>query len=191
MAKVRVVCRGLSPLLLDPATDHLVDNLITGVNPGKDRRPAEEQAKSKLLINEQGDYYIPATWLYASLREAGREVDYKPRIKITSNRGTKLFSFLVIEEENLVLTDSNGGKPSWKTDKRKGVNPNGGEAVAICRPRFDDWGFSCNLEVGPEITLDKVRTLFEIAGKHCGLGSFRPQKGGPFGRFQVVKWEVY
>jgi len=35
-----------------------------------------------------------------------------------------------------------------------------------------------------------VRMLVNDAGKKIGLGDYRPQRKGPFGRFSVVGWEV-
>lgn len=33
-----------------------------------------------------------------------------------------------------------------------------------------------------------VRELFDIAGSKIGLGDFRPDRRGPFGRFTVTMW---
>lgn len=60
----------------------------------------------------------------------------------------------------------------------------------MCRPRFDVW----NTEF--EITIDDnfldANTALEIlndAGKRSGIGSFRVQRGGYFGQFQVTEWK--
>jgi hypothetical protein len=37
---------------------------------------------------------------------------------------------------------------------------------------------------------DLVRAVVDDAGKKIGLGDYRPQRKGPFGRFVVRKWEI-
>ena len=34
-----------------------------------------------------------------------------------------------------------------------------------------------------------MKELLEIAGKVAGLGDWRPQKKGPYGKFQVTSWK--
>jgi hypothetical protein len=35
-----------------------------------------------------------------------------------------------------------------------------------------------------------MREIMETAGRRMGLGDFRPQKKGPYGKFNVTRWEV-
>ncbi len=47
-----------------------------------------------------------------------------------------------------------------------------------------------NLEVTLRGTPDAlVRALVDDAGKKVGLGDYRPERKGPFGKFVVTKWE--
>ncbi len=56
------------------------------------------------------------------------------------------------------------------------------------RPKFDKWkmtftvNFSDEIVDGPEL-----RDILERAGNFIGLGDFRPDRDGPFGRFKVLK----
>lgn len=77
----------------------------------------------------------------------------------------------------------------WEVDLRQGRNPNGGELVVLCRPRFDEWEFTVNVTIDTrQIAEQTMRELFDIAGVRCGLGDFRPNRKGIFGQFIVEKW---
>jgi hypothetical protein len=60
----------------------------------------------------------------------------------------------------------------------------------VChRPLFHFWQLRFSLTHDAEM-LDAaiVRELFDIAGSKIGLGDFRPDRRGPFGRFTVTLW---
>jgi hypothetical protein len=57
------------------------------------------------------------------------------------------------------------------------------------RPRLNAWGCEFVIEIADDIMEAKsVHQLLAEGGVRLGLGDFRPEKGGPFGRFQVVSW---
>ena len=82
----------------------------------------------------------------------------------------------------------------WVIDERVGNNPNtgkGGNKVIIERPKFEDWEAEFVIRVDTsDISSEKLREVVEFAGNYVGIGSYRPSKGGKFGRFKIVKWEV-
>ncbi|MEZ6097264.1 MAG: hypothetical protein R3C03_24075 [Pirellulaceae bacterium] len=55
------------------------------------------------------------------------------------------------------------------------------------RPKFNDWGCLLALEVDTEMLPDVsiVQELLNIAGKIIGVGDWRPEKLGTFGRFSA------
>ncbi len=58
------------------------------------------------------------------------------------------------------------------------------------RPRLDQWSFSFTLDIDTTVFDPKlIRSVVDDAGKKIGLGDFRPQRKGPFGRFVVVEWK--
>ena len=193
---------GTTDLLCNPSTEKLVDNLITGNNPGKDLRPAKEQAQEKLLKDDDGRYVVPRSWVFACLREGGRDVPYKTsRDKITSaTKGTKLPSLLQIHHASYVIHDGKGEPITdahWGVDKQKGNNTNAGKgkgtAVGIIRPRIKTpWAIDVEMTVRTDrIDLDKIVLLLEVAGEAYGLGDARPGMGKlDFGMFQVARVQV-
>jgi hypothetical protein len=80
-------------------------------------------------------------------------------------------------------------KDGWVVDVRRGVLQATKVAVAIVRPKFPRWGFEITVEVNEDlVNVEKIMDLFEIAGRQCGLGDFRPGTKGQFGRFSVKEF---
>ena len=190
---------GTTSLLFNPSTDKLVETLRSGITPGKDMRPAIVVAGEKLLKNDDDNYLVPRSWVFACLREAGRNVSYKSvKDRITSaTQGTKLPSLMEIHHAGYVIRDGQG-KPmtDWAVDQRKGNNPNSGKgkgvATALIRPRFDVWSIEVEMTIRTDrIDLDRIVQLLEVAGEQYGLGDGRPGMGKlDFGMFQVTRVQV-
>jgi len=184
---------GTSALLLNPATEELLESLRTKVSIARDRTLSrDEEAANKLIRGADGKtLIIPIEYMLSSLIEAGRHVDFKPRTKVSTKLSTMLYSFMFGYPTELLLTDGAGGDPEYRADFRRGRNPKDGVMVALVRPRFDNWGFNVSFKVRTnKIDPSKVRELFEISGSMVGLGDFRPSCRGPFGCFGVLKWEM-
>ncbi len=192
---------GISPMLQNPMTDDTLETLIRGSKGrAKPKNPdvkIEDIAKDKLCLSESGKFGIPSNYLFACLVDAGRQVIFEKKSKISTRDSSLLPAFLTInasEQDNA----GNGFIPfkdqnvQWIADKRRGVlksGPGGGVAVGIVRPKFMQWAFDVEIEVDlDQINLDKVRDLFVAAGRYSGLGDFRPSRKGPFGRFVTGKF---
>lgn len=195
VVRVEVYLEGKKPYLMNPATETLLESLRTGVHPPliKDR-PRQEVAAEKIYRNGSR-IGIPAENLFACLVEAGRQVDLKARMKISTKESTQLPSFLEMEDLFLAFEvegdESYDAEMSWETDMRRGRLPKDGTMVAIVRPRFNRWGFRIRITIDTSIiNTNKVRMLFDLAGRSVGLGDFRPSCRGPFGTFAVKRWTV-
>lgn len=186
--KVRL--EGISPLLMNPATEDLLNELDGGAaarKPNKMEETPEEKAAKKVIRNGEEEIGIPAEYLFSCLVSAGRLVKIDAKKNISTLTSTLLPSFLTIEEMFFAFEDQD---VRWEIDRRRGKIPNNGTAVCITRPRFDRWAFSASILIDKnEITEERVRLLFDKAGAAIGLGDFRPSCRGPFGRFKVASWE--
>ena len=60
--------------------------------------------------------------------------------------------------------------------------------VLRTRPKFDTWSCTFVLDVDPELIDEpKLRQWLDIAGRRLGLGDWRPEKSGVFGRFELER----
>lgn len=58
--------------------------------------------------------------------------------------------------------------------------------IARTRAKFDDWGCTFILEVDPELVDEtQLKTWLDIASRRMGIGDWRPNKGGSYGRFSI------
>ena len=199
MKLVSVLVRGISPMLMNPATEEVLAQLPgagAGYKKGKDMkdRTREEIAEARVIrnkiANKEGKHEvgIPAEYLYACIVEAGRLVAYDGKKKISTMDTTLIFSFLSIKESFFSFENHDG---KYEIDVRRGVNKTTKGAQAIVRPRFNDWKFRVTLEVDESdsnLTASKAREIFDKAGKMIGLADFRPTCRGPFGRFEIAEW---
>ena len=91
----------------------------------------------------------------------------------------------------LLLVDADG-KPvkDFEVDARPVVIPATKGRIMAYRPKIEIWRVEIPLEVDTSIVdLDMVHQLLEDAGRRQGVGDFRPEKKGPFGRFKVIRWD--
>jgi hypothetical protein len=78
-----------------------------------------------------------------------------------------------------------GPAPSMREDiARVGM----GVADLRYRPEFSPWGAILEVKVNTSaISMEQVVGLFDLAGFAVGVGDWRPQRNGPYGRFHVAK----
>lgn len=188
MIQVIATMKGVSPILMNPATEELLDQLLGGAGARKAKRTditAKEIASEK-IIREDGQIGVPALYLFSCLVEAGRQVKLDSKRAISTKESSLLPSFLSIEELFLPFIDQN---EEWMIDKRRGKLPKDGTAVCIVRPKFNNWAFNVTFTIDEQqIEEGKVRDLVNRAGSSVGLGDFRPACRGPFGRFKIAEW---
>ena len=83
------------------------------------------------------------------------------------------------------LVEISGPPPSMREDiARVGM----GKADLRYRPEFKPWGAILTVRVNVSaISVEQVVGLFDLAGFAVGIGDWRPQRNGPYGRFHVAK----
>ena len=56
------------------------------------------------------------------------------------------------------------------------------------RAKFDTWGVTVIVEADDELVdQQQLESWLDIAGRRIGLGDWRPEKSGDYGRFEVVE----
>lgn len=173
---------GSSPLLMNSAA------AFTIADDGKAKTrqsipPPEEEAEAGAYRLEDGALGFPAAAFKKAVVSAakGRKVGKLglPGIVLASVFETT---------EYLPLIDPASGDPlhDYVIDIR-GARPQKQGMVRRARPRIDAWACDVELEYDEEmITDDLVRELLERAGRNIGIGNFRPEKSGRYGRFEVA-----
>ncbi len=137
---------------------------------------------------KNGKYYIPADHVKGALINGGAMSKSKVGNSRKSMKNIVAGMFYVTTEkgrEELPLSPQ-----EFEIDKRSAVNRNIKARIITVRPKWQNWNTEFILSVDNDtITEETVKTIVENAGSYIGIGSYRPEHNGPFGRFKVDSFE--
>lgn len=185
---IAATIEGLTPLLQHRWTEDAEKEGKTRSVNIESRTPREEAARFAYIDKDAG-FYIPGAAFARLLREAGTA--HKQR---GSRKSLKYVipAAVLLTDDAVPLTNGDGKTriADFEVDSRPVVIPATKGRIMRHRPRFDCWSATLNMEVD-ESVLDEeiVHQLLTEGGARIGVGDFRPEKGGPFGRFRVVAWD--
>lgn len=150
------------------------------------RGTPREEAEKVTYRAPDGTLYLPGAAIARLLREAGSQ--HKQR---GTRRSLKWVvpSAVLVPQETITL---HNGAPitDFEVDSRPVTIPSTKGRIMRHRPRLDEWEATFNLEIDDTILpVEVVHQLLTEGGTSLGLGDFRPEKGGPFGRFRVIEWD--
>ncbi len=178
MHKIEIAVKGITPLLMNRF--HIPD---LEEKPKKKIGESKEPPIENKLYLFKGQPYIPAIYFVRSLINAGKDFQIPKKGKATYSK--VIGATVDVEPEALMITPS-----TWEIYRISGVNPNTKGRIMISRPRFDEW--ACTLTVTVEDDAISPATIEEIlchAGRRVGVGDWRPEKKGKFGKFMLAKFE--
>lgn len=198
LKRISVTIKGVQPLFENKMTDEELIALWTKEKPPQmaPRESMEDFAKKKIHYDPDGHPCVTHDMLLACLVEAGVFIRLDKKRQLSTRDSTLLPGLLDLEGESWPILkpgkdgeEAEWGLAPWRFEMRKGVNPNGSEAVCIVRPLFPDWSIVPTVQIDTgELGEDTYRRLFDLAGKRIGLGDFRPARKGRFGMFVVQCW---
>lgn len=148
-----------------------------------------DAAERTAYRNTDGSLYIPGAAIARLLREAGG--GHKQR---GTRKSLKYIvpAAVIVTDETVGLHDV-AGEPltEIEVDSRPVTIPATKGRIMRHRARVEKWRASFTLEID-ETVLDAatIHQLLEEGGRRIGVLDYRPEKGGPYGRFGVVRWDV-
>lgn len=169
---------GVSPLLINSPLNMAPS---TGTAVKKKVIPTPEEEAASKVYEKNGKYYLPTVCFRRALLYAvrGKRVGKRSAAAI-------LQAAVFPGEECFWLLDDKCKKPlaSYQIDIQPVVVQKA--RVLRARPRFEEWGGICRLDLDEELIDAKaVEENLAEAGVISGVGDFRVQLGGTFGRFTV------
>jgi len=179
MKKYKVELNGISPLLHNKPEQYGFDEQWVEKKASTDW---EKEALKKLYVDMDGTIYQPATHIEMALIEAGKKIKVKGQGKATYS---KLFGSMVTVPELEIPHKIQ----DYEIFKTLVVIPATKGRVMRYRPMFKNWNIEFEIEIEDEISPEVVKEAFEIAGRYVGIGDWRPQKKGKFGKFQVTSFQ--
>lgn len=213
MRRVKIVMVGTFSMLMDPMTQEILENLALKRSSTSDKDVTlKERAEKRLIMDEEGFIGIPMNYLRAALITGGRRVKYGTgRGNLSTAESTNFYTvvhsmtgegmvddvgdFLRFETIDAPLPShkkkefflAGENKVAWCVDVRRGVGETSGITNAIVRPMIPKEYIRFSLVVEYDETLMNeagISQLFTEAGRN-GIGAFRPECKGPFGRLEV------
>lgn len=171
---------GLSPVMMNSTKGMTRDGGDKKVSTKK-IPDAKTEAEIKTYRDENGELYVPCIWFRQAAVSAGKGRKYGKNFLTTLLRGS-----LIDPDRRTQLIDPDTGDviSEYTIDERAVVV--GTSRVMRARPRFDSWACDVPLDYDDEMLPENVIVeVLNIAGSRVGVGDYRVEKGGWFGRFSV------
>ena len=144
---------------------------------------AADEAKSNVYATEDGFMWFPAQAFKSAMVKA---VGGK-RIGKATARSVISCTVFPAEERVLLIhpkTKKQIRASEFDVDTRRVVVQKSG--IKRSRPLVKAWACLLPLEIRETISVDVALQALQAAGTDIGVGDYRPQTGGPFGRFKVT-----
>ena len=151
----------------------------------EERRLRELECQISLWLDDDGNVTIPIRVIRASIENAARKYKEGPAVR----------EGLTVESTKFVYDKKRYGT----TLEELGISTQYTVPISIqknrvlrTRAKFDDWKCVFVIDADDEIVdRDHIIRWLKMAGRRMGIGDWRPQKSGQFGRFEIAGLELY
>ena len=179
LRRLLVEVKGTAPLIVnrfsEKARQMMLDKQTKKASAGKEAKDPEAQYQASLYVLPEGGYGFPAAGFKAAAVRAGTYADEK----MTFLRGA-----FHVDGDLIPIS----GEPNMREDT---VRLQGTKADIRFRGEFKDWSAVIPITMNETaISVDQVVNLIRIAGFAVGVGEWRPEKNGQYGRFEVIGVEA-
>ena len=171
---------GTTPLIFhkwsEKAKKMILDKQMKKAQKGREIRNPEEEYEASFYRNSDGDIAFPALSIKPAMVDSARNLE---GVTMSLLRGA-LF----------VKGDKDGLIPvKYKTVEMRQdmVRVGMGTADLRFRGQVNDWSMELMVEFNADVlSPEQVVNLLQVAGFACGLGEWRPERSGDFGRFVPI-----
>jgi len=182
---VVVSVKGISPLLINRFQESAEQPQEMKRAGKKDYGTPREQAESTAYRDDDTlKLWIPTLWFKGSMSSVSS--DYK--IPGSRKSVKSIFGGVVLPVTEKCYFDGDLHLKDVEIDSRPVVIQRA--RIMRHRARLENWSVTFELEIDDSLLGDEsVNQILVESGRRVGVGDFRPQKGGPFGRFIVTQWK--
>ena len=187
MKTINVTIEGTTPLLCNRFADAAQMAATNGnrLSVVGEKGTPREQAEIRLYVGHNGKPMIPQPNLFRCLIDAGKFFKHG-KSKVTTQKTSLIPACVEVDGLELPIVH----KEPWMVDTRAVRIPSTGGRILCHRPCFQDWKLSFSVHIDTDMLSPKLlREIVDAAGKRVGLGDFRPDCKGPFGKFVVTNWQ--
>jgi hypothetical protein len=186
MKTISVEIRGTTPLLINRFPEEAEQGKKTRRVEVNQRNPRDEATKAAYIAPD-GTFYFSAFAIPGCMGNAGSNH------KTKGSRKSLRFvvpSAVCMTADAITILNGSGPAKDFEVDSRPVTIPATKGRVMRHRPRFDQWGARFDILLDDELlSIEMAQKLLEEGGHSIGIGDFRPDKRGPFGRFRVTSFK--
>lgn len=186
MKTIDIEIRGVSPLLINRFREQAEVPQTMQKNQKKDYGTPREQAESTAYFDEDTKkLWVPSIWIKGAIQTIASD------FKLPGSRKSvkSVSGGCIIPNEEKLYFNENYLLKDIEIDSRPCVIQRA--RIMRHRARLEGWSLLFSISVDDSIIpINNVHELISEAGKRAGIGDYRPQKGGPFGRFLISSWRV-
>lgn len=144
----------------------------------------EKTAAFHAYIDSNGNYYIPSEHFKQSFVKGGGFVKAKVGNSTRSMKNI-VAGMWRIKEEKIPFRKFD------EVDVRSAVNNNVKARIITHRPKWNEWSCQFTLIIDDDGLLSNkmITDIIGYSGRYLGVGSYRPEHTGEFGRFCIEEFE--
>jgi hypothetical protein len=179
MEKVKVQIEGTTPILFN----RFRDMQIEGKSKKRTGAMVESEIEDKLYKDDNGKVMLPSVYLKNCIVEASKQ------FKIVG-KGKSTYSKLVASTIDIspFMIELDAGK--YEVFRISAVNPMTRGRMMTERPRFNKWKAEFEIILNDSsVPISVMNEILEHAGKYVGIGDWRPQTKGMFGKFLISEFK--
>ena len=195
--RYEITIKGISPLImhngaagLDTRSPANIEKSAIAKKRGSNRTEADDlrlrelECQTALWLDDSGAPTVPEAAVRAVIETGARKLKQGPQVR----------EGLIVEQVTAFAYDKKLGKTV--DELSKSVQFTVGVVVQRARilrtrAKFDEWAVTFTAEVDPELVdKEQLASWLDIAGRRIGLGDWRPEKSGHYGRFETVSIEA-
>jgi hypothetical protein len=177
--QIKVQIEGTTPILFN----RFRDTAIEGKSKKRTGALAEADIEDKLYKNGN-KVYIPSVYLKNCIVEASKQ------FKIIG-KGKSTYTKIVASTVDVVpfMIDFKSG--NYEVFRISAVNPMTKGRMMTERPKFSKWSAEFEIVLNdPAVPVSVINEILEHAGKYVGVGDWRPEKKGMFGKFMITSFKA-
>lgn len=179
MEQYDVTIEGTTPLLFN----RFIEASIAGETKKRAGAVKKKNVEDKLYKTPKGEIYTPSTHLRGALVNAAKQFKIKGKSRATYS---KLVGSAVEIDPDAIIHNNQ----EWEEFSVSAVIPSTRGRVLVVRPKMLEWSLDFKLTF-PESDIPKevMKNIFDYAGQYVGIGDWRPDKKGKYGKFIVTRFE--
>jgi len=177
--KIKVTIEGITPILFN----RFRDVSIEGKSKKRTGAMTEADIEDKLYLDEKGKTQLPSVYIKNCITEASKQ------FKIIG-KGKSTYSKIVASTVNIEPFYINLEADKFEVFRISAVNPMTKGRMMTERPKYSKWKASFQIVLNdPAVPSSVINEILEHAGKYVGVGDWRPEKKGMFGKFMITEFK--